>query len=95
MFYPCLRVQNEQFSEEKGVILRYTEKEVRFPPGFEPPVHGFRSELFTTELSDLLMIGHKIAYINSSCECKKVVSDIFGETINQGATFDTYFMYQS
>ncbi len=23
-----LRVQNEQFSEEKGFILRYTEKEV-------------------------------------------------------------------
>ncbi len=25
---PALRVQNEQFSEEKGFILRYTEKEV-------------------------------------------------------------------
>ncbi len=26
--YMYLRVQNEQFSEEKGFILRYTEKEV-------------------------------------------------------------------
>ncbi len=56
-----LRVQNEQFSEEKGFILRYTEKEVglQFPPGFEPPIHGLRSERSTTELSDLLMNGHK------------------------------------
>ncbi len=34
-----LRVQNEQFSEEKGFILRDTEKEVQFPPAFEPPIH--------------------------------------------------------
>ncbi len=27
-FEERLRVQNEQFSEEKGFILRYTEKEV-------------------------------------------------------------------
>ncbi len=54
-----LRVQNEQFSEEKGFILRYTEKEVQFPPGFELPIHGLRSERSTTELSDLLMNGHK------------------------------------
>ncbi len=55
VFY--LRVQNEQFSEEKGFILR--EKEVDFPPGFEPPIHGLQSELSTTELSDSLMNGHK------------------------------------
>ena len=29
------------------------------PSGFEPPIHGLRSELSTTELSDSLMNGHK------------------------------------
>ena len=59
MCHVQLRVQNEPFSEGKGFILRYTEKEVKFPPGFEPPIHGLRSELFTTELPDLLMNGYK------------------------------------
>ncbi len=54
-----LRVQNEQFSEEKGFILRYTEWEVQLPPGFEPPIHGLQSERSTTELPDFLMNGHK------------------------------------
>ena len=49
----------EQFSEEKGYILCDTENEVYFPPVFEPPIHGLRSDLSTTELADLLMNGHK------------------------------------
>ena len=40
-----VRVQDEQFSEEKGFIQRDTENEVVFPPGFEPQIHGLRSEL--------------------------------------------------
>ena len=54
-----LRVQNEQFPEEKEFILRYTEKKVSFPSGFEHPIPGLRSERSTTEPSDLLMNGHK------------------------------------
>ncbi len=78
-----LRVQNEQFSEEKGFILRDTEKEVQFPPGFEPPIHGLRSELSTTELFDLPMNGHKSSvyqvpdslFTNQSClRCHKMTN---------------------
>ena len=53
-----LRVQNEQFSEER-FILHDTEKEVQFLPGFKLSIHGLQGELSTAELSDLLMNGHK------------------------------------
>ena len=43
----------------KGIILLDTEKEVLFPPGFEPPIHELRGEHSTTELPDLLMNEHK------------------------------------
>ena len=32
-----------------------------FPPGFKPPIHGLRSEIFTAELFDLLVTVHKIS----------------------------------
>ena len=50
MFLPqncILRVQNEQFSEDKGfIILRYrpTEKEVYSAGMRTPNIHGLRSE---------------------------------------------------
>ena len=48
------------FSEEQGFILCDTEKEIKFPPGFEPSIYGLWGELSTTELrSDLLMNGHE------------------------------------
>ncbi len=61
-----LRVQNEQFSEKKGLILRDTENEVsaviRIP---DPRITG---ELSTATICDWLMNGHKssVRYINSA-----------------------------
>ena len=48
----------------KGLILRDTEKEIYFPSGFEPSIHGLRGELSTAdELLNLLMNRHKVAYV--------------------------------
>ncbi len=58
----------------KGFILRDTEKEVKFPSGFEPPIHGLRSDLSATELSDSLMSGHKssVRYIKFRIVCLQI-----------------------
>ena len=50
------------FRRKKRFILRDTEKEIYFPPGFEHSIHGLRGEISTAGLSDLLMNGHKEAY---------------------------------
>ena len=54
-----LRVQNKQFSEEKGYILRDAENEVYIVSAGIRNLDPLLDELSTAELSDSLMNEHK------------------------------------
>ena len=58
------------------MILRDTEKEVLFPPGYKPSIHGLRGELSTAELSDSLMNKSSVYQANQSSvrNCHKLTN---------------------
>ncbi len=69
-YYRKLRVQSEEFSEEKDSFYMILKRKYMYSFRWDSnaPIHGLRSELSTTVPSDLLMNGHKSSvYQVSNC----------------------------
>ncbi len=60
-----LRVQNEQFWEEKGFILRDTEKEYSFRRDSNPRSTDYEANALPLSYLTRWRMGIKVAYISS------------------------------